>query len=154
MIARPRKKSKRRAGEAPDFVLQCDGASRGNPGYAGAGAVLLTPGGESVEEDYRFLGETTNNQAEYQGLIIGLEMALRHQPSRLTIRLDSELIVRQLEGRYKVRNVGLRPLYEQAMELLAQLPAWSVEHIDRSLNGIADGLANRAIDEAPEAARE
>jgi ribonuclease HI len=139
--------------DGPVLVLHTDGASRGNPGLAGAGAVLFDAEGQIVEELFLFLGEATNNEAEYRALILGLEAAIRHAPSRLTVRLDSELIVRQLEGRYKVRNERLKPLFAEAERLLARLPCRTMEHVARAQNADADRLANRAIDEAADRGR-
>ncbi|MGD8394668.1 MAG: ribonuclease HI family protein [Candidatus Eiseniibacteriota bacterium] len=133
------------------LVLHTDGASRGNPGLAGAGAVLFGDGGEILAERCRFLGLATNNEAEYAALILGLELALEHHPAHLTVRMDSELIVRQLGGRYRVRNARLLPLFERARELLGELPGSTIEHVDRELNADADRLANRAIDRAARA---
>jgi len=129
------------------LVLNADGGSRGNPGPAGAGAVLADPDGDMVAELQRYLGETTNNVAEYHGLILGLEEALRLGCREITVRLDSELIVRQLQGRYKVKSPKLKPLYAQARKLLAAFAAAEVEHVRREHNREADRLANLAMDQ-------
>jgi ribonuclease HI len=130
------------------LVLEADGGSRGNPGPAGAGAVLRTPAGKVVREMKQYLGWATNNIAEYQGLIMGLQAAGEYGPARLVIRLDSELVVRQLNGQYKVKSPNLQPLYQQARRLLAQMAEVEIVHIPRGRNSLADALANQAMDEA------
>ena len=130
-------------------TLYADGAARGNPGPAGSGAVLLDEGGRVIAEITRFLGVATNNVAEYTGLIIGLEEARRRGIDQLDIRLDSMLVVQQMRGVWRIKHPGLRPLAQRAGELLAQFPDRTIEHVPRELNGLADALSNRAIDEAP-----
>lgn len=132
---------------AGDCILYADGASRGNPGEAGAGIVLLDAGGAEIATGSTYLGQCTNNAAEYQALIAGLETAIRSGCRTLHIRLDSELIVRQITGQYKVRNAQLLPLYIRANDLLKQFDSWKMQHIPRSENARADKLANRGIDE-------
>jgi len=127
--------------------LFTDGASRGNPGQAGAGAVLLTENGEELATCSVYLGTCTNNVAEYKALVIGLEEALRQGCSELTVALDSELIVRQIQGRYKVKNEGLLPLFQQVRERLTRFGKWSVTHVPRAQNARADQLANQGIDQ-------
>lgn len=126
--------------------LFTDGASRGNPGQAGAGAVLLTEQGEELAARAVFLGTCTNNVAEYKALLIGLEEARRQGCTELAICLDSELIVRQVQGRYKVKNEALLPLFQQVRERLAQFKTWSIAHVPRAQNARADQLANQGID--------
>jgi ribonuclease HI len=128
------------------LVLHADGGSRGNPGPAGAGAVLTTADGEEVAGLSRFLGTATNNVAEYQALIMGLEEARRRGCRELEVRLDSELIVRQLSGRYRVKSPHLKPLYDRARELLAGFGRVRVSHVAREHNQKADRLANQAMD--------
>jgi len=128
------------------FELFVDGGARGNPGPAGIGARLLTDDGEVAEELADFIGVATNNAAEYQALIAGLEMALDHGVRRLTVYADSELVVRQLNGEYKVRDSALRVLHEQAVRLLHELPDTQIKHIPREQNAEADRLVNHAID--------
>ena len=130
-------------------TLYADGAARGNPGPAGSGAVLLDEDGRVIAELTRFLGVATNNVAEYTGLIIGLEEALRRGIEHLDIRLDSMLVVQQMRGVWRIKHPGLRPLALRAGELLARFPDRTIEHVPRELNGLADALSNRAIDEAP-----
>ncbi len=132
---------------ASAWVMHADGASRGNPGQAGAGAVLYDAQGAWVDSATCYLGRATNNEAEYQGVILGLALAVAHAPEHLIIRLDSQLVVRQLRGEYKVRNDRLAKLYAEAQELLRKLQGCTIEHVRRELNGDADTLANRAIDE-------
>jgi ribonuclease HI len=127
--------------------LYVDGASRGNPGPAGAGAILYDPAGAVQRRGSRFLGRATNNVAEYQGLLLGLTLAREQGARRLDIRADSELMVRQLNGRYRVRHPGLLPLWQAAVQALEQFDAWSIAHVDRSLNQEADRLARQAVDQ-------
>lgn len=130
------------------LALFTDGACRGNPGQGGAGAVLVTQNGEVVSTAKRFLGHCTNNIAEYRALILGLQEALKQEPGRLFVYLDSELLVRQIQGVYRVKNPALKPLLEEVRALLAKFETWHVEHVPRSENALADRLANEAIDEA------
>jgi ribonuclease HI/probable phosphoglycerate mutase len=127
--------------------LYTDGASRGNPGEAGAGAVLLDGDRRQLASLAIYLGQCTNNVAEYRALLAGLELALQHGCDRLNIFLDSELIVRQISGQYKVKNSHLQPLYLQARGLLQQLRSWRIKHVPRAENAKADQLANQGIDE-------
>jgi len=127
--------------------LFTDGAARGNPGPAGAGAVLTKEDGSVVARCGKFLGSQTNNYAEYMGLLLGLEAALKLGANELQLFADSELMVRQLNGVYKVRNPGLRPLFEQAKKLLGQFRKVRIEHVPREQNALADEMSNRAIDE-------
>lgn len=128
--------------------LFTDGAARGNPGPAGAGFVITDRSGQAAFEGKRYLGAMTNNQAEYSALIDGLRKVLELGYSVVEIRLDSELIVRQIEGEYRVKNEGLRPYYQEVTEILDRFGNFSVRHITREKNKVADRLANRAIDEA------
>jgi ribonuclease HI/probable phosphoglycerate mutase len=126
--------------------LFTDGASRGNPGQAGAGALLLDAEGRELAARSLYLGECTNNVAEYRALLLGLETALEQGCARLDIRLDSELIVRQLQGRYQVKNHALKPLFQEVSNLLARLESWTVAHVPREQNKRADQLANQGVD--------
>lgn len=130
------------------YRLYTDGGARGNPGPAGIGARLLTAEGDVVEEVADFIGTTTNNIAEYQALIAGLEIALDRGVERLDVFLDSELVVRQVNGEYKVKNDGLKPLHEQACLLLSRFHKVDVRHVRREHNAAADALVNQAIDAA------
>jgi ribonuclease HI len=133
--------------DASSLVLYSDGGSRGNPGPAGAGAVLCDPNGEALLRLKRFLGRATNNEAEYQALLMGLEAARDQGAHELDIRLDSELIVKQLKGQYKVKSPHLKPLFQRARELLRGFDRVSIMHIRRELNSEADRLANQAMDQ-------
>jgi ribonuclease HI len=136
------------SGAARRLILYADGAARGNPGPAGAGAILLDEEGRKVAELTRFLGRATNNVAEYNGLIIGLEEALRRGAKAIDVRMDSLLVVRQMQGLWKIKHPGLRPLALHAGALLAEFRRRSIEHVPREENGHADELSNRAIDQA------
>lgn len=131
-----------------EALLYTDGAARGNPGPAGAGAVLLDPRGNELAALTRYLGKATNNVAEYQALILGLEEAAIQKVRRLKVHLDSELVVRQLNGQYKVRNPHLKPLYQRVLALLRAFDQVSIIHVRREFNRRADQLANQAIDQA------
>jgi len=128
--------------------LYTDGGARGNPGPAGIGARLLTASGDVVEELGDFIGKATNNVAEYQALLAGLELALDRGVERLDVFLDSELVVRQVNGRYKVKDAGLKPLHAQACLLLSRFREVDVKHVRREQNAEADRLVNEAIDAA------
>ena len=134
-------------GQSGRCRLFTDGASRGNPGVAGAGAVLFAENGEEIAIKSVYLGKCTNNVAEYKALIIGLQEALRHRCTTLALALDSELVVRQIQGRYKVKNEFLLPLFNEARALLARLGHWSISHVPRADNARADQLANQGIDQ-------
>jgi ribonuclease HI/probable phosphoglycerate mutase len=127
-------------------ILYTDGASRGNPGEAGAGVVLLASDRRPLANRAIYLGQCTNNVAEYRALLAGLELALQHGCERLNIFLDSELIVRQISGQYKVKNAHLQPLHLQAKDLLQRLRGWRINHVPRAENAQADQLANQGID--------
>ena len=128
--------------------LFTDGACRGNPGNGGAGAVLVGKNGEVVSTAKKFLGHCTNNIAEYRALILGLEAALGQGATAISIYLDSELLVRQIQGVYRVKNPTLKPLMVDVRSLLDRFDTWQVEHVPRCDNAVADKLANEAIDEA------
>lgn len=127
------------------WILYTDGASRGNPGLAGAGAFLVAEDGTTIELR-RFLGERTNNQAEYEGLLLGLERLKKIRATGLEIRADSELMIRQLKGEYRVKNEFLRPLYERARKMLEAFESVRLTHVPREQNREADRLSNEAID--------
>ena len=122
-----------------------DGASRGNPGEAGFG-VHIERDGEG-EELYGFLGRTTNNVAEYAALVAALAWAVRHGVDRLELASDSQLLVRQIEGAYKVKAAHLVPIFLKVLALRRQVPSFEIRHVRREDNRDADRLANRAIDE-------
>jgi ribonuclease HI len=123
-----------------------DGGSRGNPGPAGYGVRIEQEDG-SIVELKGYLGHQTNNVAEYNGLLAALRWAAEHGISRLLIRSDSELLVRQMRGEYRVKNPGLQPLYEEAQSLMRRVGTVTFEHVRRELNTDADRLANEAMDE-------
>lgn len=125
-----------------------DGAARGNPGEAGCGAVIWDETGALLEELCRYLGHATNNVAEYEALLMGLEGVLRLGGRRLRVQSDSELLVRQLNNLYRVKDEKLKKLYQRALGLLHQLEACHIIHVVREQNRLADQLANRAIDRA------
>lgn len=128
------------------FVLRTDGGARGNPGPAAAAFVLESPEGDTLVRGGRYLGETTNNVAEYEALLWGLRVAIERSARPLTVYSDSELMVRQLNGAYRVKNEGLKPLYDEASRLIARLGDVRVVHVRRAENKQADGLANEAMD--------
>jgi ribonuclease HI len=128
------------------LVAHVDGGARGNPGPAGYGVVIEDHRGKPIAEFSRYLGHRTNNFAEYSGLIAALNYALENKYSALRVLSDSELIVRQMVGVYKVRSPELRPLYEEARRLSRQLKWFRIEHVRREHNAQADRLANEAMD--------
>ena len=128
------------------FVAHVDGASRNNPGPAAYGVVLRRPDGSVVETLSKYIGTKTNNEAEYYGLIAALDCAASHRIARLRVVSDSELLVRQMQGNYKVKSASLKPLHEQARKLAGQFAYISFEHVPRAHNADADRLANEALD--------
>jgi ribonuclease HI len=133
------------------FLIHTDGAARGNPGPAGLGAVLRdATSGEIVTELARFLGIRTNNYAEWTAVEAALEEALRLGATEVDLRMDSELVARQISGRYRVKHADLKPIHARVMAMLGRLRGYSVGHIPRELNRDADRLSNVAIDERRE----
>jgi len=128
------------------LIVETDGAARGNPGLAGAGIIIKDEHGHTIESIGKYLGSKTNNQAEYHALIEGLRAVARHQPESVVVRMDSELVVRQMNGQYRVRHPELLPLYVEAVELASALPDISFAHVPRERNPGADQIANFAID--------
>ena len=128
-------------------ILYTDGAARGNPGPAGAGAYLCDEQAEMLAEVAVYLGETTNNVAEYQALLHGLRKALDLGADEIAIAADCQLMVRQILGQYRVKHPGLIPLYREALGLLKKFRKYSIKHIDREENYEADRLANQAVDQ-------
>jgi ribonuclease HI len=128
------------------LVAHSDGGARGNPGPAGYGVVIQDESGRKVAALSEYLGHQTNNFAEYQGLIAALEYAIKHGPKALKLISDSELLVRQIKGIYKVKNAVLKDLHARAKELIAQLDWFSIGHALREHNREADQLANEAMD--------
>ncbi len=130
-----------------ELTIYTDGASRGNPGEAGAGAIIYGEEGTVIKKVKKYLGTTTNNVAEYMALIIALNEALRLKGEILHLFSDSELMVRQIKGIYKVRDRKMQALWREVKKLLAQFIQYDIICIDRRKNKEADELANLAIDE-------
>ncbi len=126
--------------------IYVDGAARGNPGPAGAGVVIMDDNGIVIDEGSCYLGERTNNQAEYAALIVGLSKARSINPESVTIFSDSQLLVKQMRGEFRVKNEKLRPLFEEAVSILDSLSKVEFVHIPRNENKRADKLANAGID--------
>ena len=125
-----------------------DGGSRGNPGPAAVAAVATDPAGGELAERKSYIGETTNNVAEYRAVMLGLELARELGADSVEVVNDSELVARQIEGRYKVKHAGLKPLYLETMKALREFGDWSVRSVRRESNERADQLVNEALDEA------
>lgn len=134
------------AAPAAEFVLYCDGASRGNPGLASIGYALFDADGVEVLGIGEVLGRETNNVAEYTALLRGLAAAHAFGVRRLRVRMDSELVVRQLLGVYRVKHPGLLPLFAAVQKECRHFDAFHIEHVPRRLNARADALANAALD--------
>jgi ribonuclease HI len=130
------------------YTAYADGASRGNPGPAAIGVAVFDPHGNEMHTTARRLGRATNNEAEYKAAITALEAALGLGASCLEVRMDSELVVRQLSGRYRVRNPRLIPLYKRLLDLRGRFSSVTFRHVPRSENRLADKLANKALDES------
>src|ERR1035441_6197994 len=128
------------------FTAHCDGGSRGNPGPSGYGAVIEDANGRVVAELSQFLGIRTNNYAEYSGLLGVLKWAAEHNVQRLRVISDSELMVKQMQGKYKVASPILRPLFEEARKLSRRINSFEIRHTLRGGNKQADKLANDAMD--------
>jgi ribonuclease HI len=129
-------------------VAYIDGGARGNPGPAGYGVRIEAADGTLVDELHGGLGIATNNVAEYNGLLAALQWAIEHQQKRVQIRADSELLVKQMRGEYKVKNAGLQPLHARARLLVGQLDQVKFEHVRREFNKEADRLSNLGMDAA------
>jgi ribonuclease HI len=127
------------------YTVHIDGASRGNPGPSGAGVVIETPDGEKIERA-EYLGDRTNNQAEYEALIVALEELSRLGARSVRFLSDSELLVKQMRAEYRIKNQGLLPLFGRALSLLSELEHYEFELIRRTRNRRADQLANFAVD--------
>lgn len=133
---------------AAEFArLRVDGGSRGNPGPSAIGVVLENAEGVAIEELSSSIGVTTNNVAEYRALLAGLDLAQRHGVRKVEVFSDSELLVKQMRGEYRVKNEGLRPLYEQARQQAARFEQLSIRHVGREYNARADELVNLALDQ-------
>ena len=142
----PRENNSRENPPEHHLSAHIDGGARGNPGPAGYGVVIQDQSGRKVAQLSEYLGHQTNNFAEYQGLIAALEYALEHGPKALKVISDSELMVRQIKGIYKVKNATLQDLHGRAKELIAKLEWFSISHALREHNTEADRLANEAMD--------
>lgn len=129
-----------------DVVIYSDGGSRGNPGPSAAGYVIVDKQGAVIDQGGEYLGITTNNQAEYQGVRAGLEAALRHNMQRVECRIDSMLVVNQLNNLYKIKNRELWPINERVKELVAQFERVTFRHVPREMNRLADGMVNKTLD--------
>jgi ribonuclease HI len=132
---------------SPAVRLWIDGGSRGNPGPSAIGVVVEDVDGEVIDNIARFIGTTTNNVAEYRALLAGLEAAAFLGASEVEVVSDSELLVKQMRGEYKVKNEGLKPLHAQAMAEAAAITSFVIRHVEREQNTRADALVNRALDE-------
>lgn len=146
--AAPEKQSAKAAsGSVDTIVINTDGASKGNPGPAGAGVALTTESGAPIDEISRYLGRMTNNQAEYEALRLGLQRARELGARRVIVRTDSELMAHQINGVYRVKNPGLKRVYDTVMDLLGAFDKWKVQHVRREKNSRADELANKGVRE-------
>jgi len=130
------------------LIVNVDGGARGNPGPAAIGIVIRDSEGEVLEDIAETIGEATNNVAEYKALIRGIERAIELGGEELEIRGDSELVVRQMLGQYKVKHADMKPLHAAATEALAGLDSWTISHVRREQNAEADALVNQALDAA------
>ena len=125
--------------------IYIDGGSRGNPGPAGIGVVILDERGKKIKDIAKYIGETTNNIAEYNALLYGLEEALIIRADEILINMDSELVAKQLSGDYRVKDSNIKPLFERALNMLKSFKGFEIKHIKREKNKEADKLLNKAI---------
>ena len=130
------------------LVVHVDGGARGNPGPAAVGVVIADPEGEVVHAVGETIGAATNNVAEYRALLRGIELAREHGADELEIYSDSELVVKQVRGEYRVKDAGLKPLHAAARAALTDVGEWSFDHVRRENNAHADDLVNQALDAA------
>jgi ribonuclease HI len=130
------------------LTVNVDGGARGNPGPAAIGVVVRNDDGAVVEQVGETIGQATNNVAEYRALLRGIELAAAHGADEVELIGDSELIVRQIEGRYKVKHADMKELHAQAKAMLADFDGWSIRHVKRGENSDADALVNEALDNA------
>jgi ribonuclease HI len=128
------------------LTVNVDGGARGNPGPAAIGVVVRNDDGAVVEQVGETIGTATNNVAEYRALLRGLELAAAHGADEVEVIGDSELVVRQIEGRYKVKHADMKELHSQAKTMLADFDSWSIRHVKRAQNADADALVNEALD--------
>lgn len=129
-----------------ELIIHTDGASRGNPGKAGIGVAIFDKEYHLIEDACSFIGEATNNVAEYQAMILAARKSIAYHAKKVIFKTDSELLVRQLNGEYRVKSPNILPLYTDLMQLLGKIPVWKIQHVRREENVIADTLANRGID--------
>jgi ribonuclease HI len=129
-------------------IVHVDGGARGNPGPAAAACVINSPQGDLLAEDVQLLGEATNNVAEYRALLLGLRRARELGASEIELVADSELVVKQVSGTYKVRHEAMRRLHGEAMTALRAFESWSIRAVARAQNTRADALVNAALDQA------
>ena len=130
------------------LTVNVDGGARGNPGPAAIGVVVRDADGTVVESVGETIGRQTNNVAEYQALLRGIELAAAHGATEVELIGDSELVVRQIEGRYKVKNAAMKDLHAETKKALAKFDSWSIRHVKRAQNADADKLVNQALDSA------
>lgn len=129
------------------YQMYSDGACRGNPGPSGAGVVIFDAHGKVVHEIAQYVGEGTNNASEYKALLAGLDYCVKHKLSPVEILADSQLMIKQLTGEYRVKHEGIKPLYMEAQSLIRHLKITGYKHVLRDFNKHADRLANKGIDD-------
>jgi ribonuclease HI len=134
------------AGQHQRLIVHVDGGARGNPGPAAIGVVVSEPGGEVLDEVAETIGVASNNVAEYKALLRGVACAAELGAREISLINDSELVARQLQGRYKVKHPAMKPLYEQAMSALRGFDRWEIRSVPRAQNARADALVNAALD--------
>ena len=134
-------------GEPRSIVVNVDGGARGNPGPAAIAAVISTPEGEVLEEHGERIGSATNNVAEYRALLLGIRRAAELGAEEVELVGDSELIVRQVDGRYKVKDAAMKELHAEVKRALEPFSAWSIRHVRRESNAEADRLVNQVLDD-------
>jgi len=143
---KPTKKKKASKKDGLSLIAYADGGSRGNPGKAACAALVCNSDGEELLRRNRLLGKTTNNVAEYEGVLLALALCRELGARHVTLRLDSELVVRQVDGSYKVKHSEMQRLHTIVKELMAEFDSVEVEHIPRTKNKVADALVNAALD--------
>ncbi|MDP6925199.1 MAG: ribonuclease HI family protein [Candidatus Scalindua sp.] len=132
--------------EADLIVVNVDGASKGNPGESGIGVAIFDKDSNLINEACDYLGVATNNIAEYKALILGIKLSTKYNAKRVLFKADSELMVKQIKGEYRVKNTQLKLLFAEAQRLLKELPNWKITHVPREENKEADLLANRGVE--------
>ncbi len=128
------------------IIVNVDGASRGNPGESGVGVAIFDKDSNLINEAFDYIGVATNNIAEYKALILGIKLSAKYNAKRILFKADSELMVKQIKGEYKVKNAQLKLLFTEAQSLLKKLPNWKIKHVPREENMEADLLANKGVD--------